>query len=131
MIATKSAAPIIDQTIGKGLPPILTAKSSGKPIAPASQLPNSAPMKPKAIETRQPPRLYPAIACPTAPQRPATNNKINNDSIDSLYSPVHLLTGNYLQKLVVVNLLNLFHQRTNHYLSGHIARKVSGLCIGK
>src|SRR5262245_46906174 len=90
-MATKMAEPRIDQTMGNRSPPMLTAKSSGKPIAPASQLPSKAPIKPRAMDTRQPPRLYPAIACPTEPQIPATSNKIKKDSMDIIRSPHRLL----------------------------------------
>lgn len=69
---------MIDQIIGKDLPSTLTGNISGNPISLASQVPNNAPMNPKAIETRMPPRPLPAMACPKAPHTPAINNKINN-----------------------------------------------------
>ena len=62
MTATKRADPMIDQRMGKLLPPTLTVKSSGKPSRRASHSPTRAPMKPKAMETRQPPRDTPVMA---------------------------------------------------------------------
>lgn len=52
--ATKSAEPTIDQITGKRCPPMETGKISGRPSTPASQEPSSAPMKPSAIEPKQP-----------------------------------------------------------------------------
>ena len=59
MTATKSAEPMIDQTTGKVWPPTLTGSSSGIPACRASHIPSSAPTKPSAMETRQPPRESP------------------------------------------------------------------------
>lgn len=60
--ATNRAEPMIDQTIGKSVVPIRIEKSSGNPIWRASHIPNTAPMNPSAIETKQPPREKPLIA---------------------------------------------------------------------
>ena len=54
--ATKSAEPMIDQTIGKRVPPIFIANSSGSPNERASHAPISAPINPSAMATRHPPR---------------------------------------------------------------------------
>ena len=70
----------MDHTIGKLVVPILTAKSSGRPIARANHIPRTAPTNPSAIDTRQPPREKPVIACPSAPQIPATSNKISKSN---------------------------------------------------
>lgn len=53
--ATNSAAPMIDQIIGKFIPPTGIVNNSGRCRAPASHVPSSAPMNPSAIETRHPP----------------------------------------------------------------------------
>jgi hypothetical protein len=82
IIATKSAEPMIDQMMGNPLPFIRTesnSSKSGNPSLCANSVPSSAPMNPSAIETRQPPRLYPAMACPIAPQIPATKKRISHD----------------------------------------------------
>jgi hypothetical protein len=67
-------------TIGKLVVPIRTGKSSGKPSARAIQSPTTAPTKPSAIDTRQPPREKPVIACPKAPQIPATISKMSKSN---------------------------------------------------
>ena len=70
----------MDHTIGKLVVPILTGKSSGKPSARAIHSPTIAPTNPSAIETRQPPREKPVIACPSDPQIPATINRMRRSS---------------------------------------------------
>ena len=70
---------MIDQMTGKLSPPILTTNSSGRCSAWAIHIPTSAPMKPSAIDTRQPPWLYPAIAWPIEPHMPATSKRIRSD----------------------------------------------------
>lgn len=86
--ATNNAEPIIDQTIGKLVVPIRTGNSSGRPRPRAIHIPTIAPTKPSAIDTRQPPREKPVIACPNAPQIPATISKMiksNNVIVSELY----------------------------------------------
>jgi len=78
--ATNSAEPIMDHMIGKLVVPILTGNSSGRPIARAIHSPKIAPTNPSAIETRQPPREKPVIACPSAPQIPATISKMRRSN---------------------------------------------------
>lgn len=73
--ATNSAEPIMDQTTGNAKLPASTTKSSGRAISLAIHPPISAPIKPTAIDTRQPPLEKPVIACPIAPQRPAMISK--------------------------------------------------------
>ena len=68
---------MIDQIMGKPVEPIRTGNNSGSPSLPANQEPISAPTKPSAIETRQPPRENPLIACPSDPQIPAINSRSN------------------------------------------------------
>jgi hypothetical protein len=70
----------MDHTIGKLVVPIRTGKSSGKPSARAIHSPTIAPTKPSAIDTRQPPRENPVIACPSAPQIPATISKMSKSN---------------------------------------------------
>ena len=70
----------MDHTIGKLVVPIWIAKSSGRPKDRAIHMPTMAPTKPSAIDTRQPPREKPVIACPSEPQIPATNNKIKRSN---------------------------------------------------
>src|SRR3990170_6775566 len=53
--ATNKAEPMIDHSTGKVFPSTLTGKGSGSPNWRASHMPISAPMKPTAIEVRQPP----------------------------------------------------------------------------
>lgn len=65
--ATNRAAPMIDQRKGNGAPATWISNGSGKPIRRAIHEPSSAPMKPSAMETRQPPCVPPAIARPIAP----------------------------------------------------------------
>lgn len=62
---------MIDHTIGNVVVPIWTANISGRCRARAIHIPNRAPTNPRAIDTRQPPREYPLIACPSDPQMPA------------------------------------------------------------
>src|SRR5512141_774767 len=71
MIATKRAAPMMDQSTGNGCPLIVTINGSGSLSARATQGPRRAPMKPRAIETISPPRTLPAMAFPIAPQTAA------------------------------------------------------------
>ena len=78
--ATNNAEPIMDHMIGKLVVPILTGKSSGRPIARAIHRPKIAPTNPSAIETRQPPREKPVIACPSAPQIPATIRRMSRSN---------------------------------------------------
>src|SRR5689334_16059036 len=78
---------MIDHTIGKLVVPIRTANSSGRPNARASHIPTTAPTKPSAIDTRQPPREKPVIACPSAPQSPATISKISRSN-NVIYHPL-------------------------------------------
>src|SRR6185503_15766299 len=70
----------MDHMIGKFVVPILTGKSSGRPIARAIHSPKIAPTNPSAIETRQPPREKPVIACPSAPQIPATIRRMRRSN---------------------------------------------------
>ena len=70
----------MDQTIGKLVVPICIAKSSGRSNARDTHIPTKAPTKPSAIDTRQPPREKPVIACPSAPQIPATRSKIRRSN---------------------------------------------------
>ncbi len=58
---------MMDQKNGNGAPATRIIKGSGNPILREIQEPSNAPMKPSAIETRQPPRVPPAIARPMAP----------------------------------------------------------------
>ena len=51
---TNNAAPMIDHTTGKASRPIGILKISGRCRCRASHIPNSAPMKPSAIEPRHP-----------------------------------------------------------------------------
>ena len=59
-INVNTAEPMTAQTIGKGLPSMLIVKNSGNPSLPESHMPMYAPIKPTMIDTRQPPKLYPA-----------------------------------------------------------------------
>jgi len=52
--ATKSEAPRIDQTMGNCTAPTEKVKSDGSVSTRANQTPTTAPMKPSAIEARQP-----------------------------------------------------------------------------
>src|SRR5579872_3473143 len=54
--ATKSAAPKIAHRSGKDWPSNEMTRMLGRPRTLASQEPRRAPMNPRAIETRQPPR---------------------------------------------------------------------------
>jgi hypothetical protein len=76
IMATKIVAPMIDQMIGNLVPPMSSAKSSGSLSERASHMPIIAPMKPSAMETRQPPREKPLMACPSEPHNPAIRSKI-------------------------------------------------------
>jgi hypothetical protein len=67
---------MIDQTIGKGWRSTVTTHSSGRCNRWARYDPTSVPMKPTAIETRQPPCDPPAIARPMPPQTPAMASKM-------------------------------------------------------
>jgi len=62
--------------------------TNGKPKIPASHLPKSAPINPRAIETRQPPREEPAIACPIEPHIDAiiSKKRISNFVIFKSYN---------------------------------------------
>src|SRR2546423_5556386 len=71
MTATKRAEPTIDQTTGNVWLPTCTGRGSYRPAWRASHMPSSAPMKPSAIETRQPPCEYPPMARPIEPHTPA------------------------------------------------------------
>src|SRR5437867_1052681 len=71
---------MIDQTIGKLVESKLITNNSGRPITRESQVPKSAPMKPRAMDTRKPPREKPLMACPTDPQMPATRSNRRNSS---------------------------------------------------
>jgi len=64
--------------MGKGLPSILIVKNSGSPIFPASHIPRYAPINPTIIDTRHPPRSYPANDCPIAPQIAAIASRTKN-----------------------------------------------------
>jgi hypothetical protein len=86
MMATKIVAPMIDQMMGNVVSPILSVYSSGSFNWRASHMPMIAPMKPSAMETRQPPREKPLMACPNAPQIPATRSRINK-SIQVIGTP--------------------------------------------
>jgi hypothetical protein len=86
-INTKTVAPRIDQMIGNDRSPILTGSNSGSPNRLAIKCPNSAPMNPIAIDTRQPPRLKPTRAWATDPQMPATKRRIKNDTKSTVLSP--------------------------------------------
>ena len=69
----KIAEPITAHIIGNGLPSIDISKKCGSPIFPASHNPMYAPINPTTIETRQPPKSYPAIDWPIPPQIAAIN----------------------------------------------------------
>lgn len=69
---------MIAQIIGKGLPSILMVKNSGNPIFLAIHMPRYAPIKPTIIDTRHPPRSYPANDCPIAPQIAAIASRTKN-----------------------------------------------------
>ena len=73
--ATNKAEPMMDQRIGKGLPPMLTLNNLGKSRLLAIHMPKKEPMKPKAIDARQPPFPEPAMDLPIPPQMPATMSK--------------------------------------------------------
>lgn len=55
---------MMDQIMGNSVPPILTIHKAGKPSNLASHTPSKAPIKPTAMDTRQPPPEKPTIACP-------------------------------------------------------------------
>src|SRR5690349_3618844 len=78
---------MIDQTTGNGWRSIVTAKTSGSPIFFAIQVPRSAPMKPTATETRQPPRVPPAIARPIAPQIAAITSRTRRPVSENVMAP--------------------------------------------
>ena len=59
---------------------MVTVKSSGRWRVLASQVPMRAPMNPRAIETRHPPRELPPMAWPTDPQIPAITSRRRNSS---------------------------------------------------
>jgi hypothetical protein len=54
---TNTAAPMIPQTIGKLVLPILNLEISGNRNCLTAQLPMKAPMMPIAIEVKHPPQL--------------------------------------------------------------------------
>src|SRR5262245_24657464 len=81
-----SVDPMIDQRIGNDHPPMFSGSSSPNPSLHASQAPINHPMKPITIEPRIPPLQLPVIACPMAPQIPATKNKRRIDSSDITHS---------------------------------------------
>jgi len=60
--ATNITAPIIDQTTGKSVPPMLNTKKSGSANFLAIQLPSKAPINPTAIESKHPPLENPTNA---------------------------------------------------------------------
>ena len=78
IIKVKTADPIIAHTMGNGFPSIVIAKKPGRSILAAIQTPIYAPIYPTTIETRQPPKLYPAIDCPMPPQIAAINKSKRN-----------------------------------------------------
>jgi hypothetical protein len=78
IISVKIAEPITDHITGKGFPWIEISKKGGKPNFPATHMPMYAPIKPTTIDTRHPPKLYPAIDWPTAPQTAAINKSNKN-----------------------------------------------------
>lgn len=78
IISVNIAEPITAHTIGKGLPSILMVKNSGSPIFPAIHKPRYAPTKPTMIETRHPPKLYPANDWPIAPHIAAIASRTKN-----------------------------------------------------
>jgi len=78
MTNVNRAAPITDHTIGKGFPCIVMVKNSGKPNRPAIHIPMYAPMNPTMIETRHPPKLYPARDWPIPPHIAAINKSTRN-----------------------------------------------------
>lgn len=75
------AEPITAHTTGNGLPSILIVKIFGRPIFAAIHKPIYAPTNPTMIDTRQPPKSYPANDCPIEPHIAAiisrTRNPIN------------------------------------------------------
>src|SRR5512143_3847355 len=71
MIATKTAAPMIDHRIPKDCPLTWTTRGSASLSWWAIQGPTRAPMKPRTMETMNPPRTSPAMALPRAPQTAA------------------------------------------------------------
>jgi hypothetical protein len=82
MMPVKTTEPKIDQTTGKLELPIRTTKKSGKANFLAIHSPTNAPIKPKAIETTQPPCEYPTIDCPIDPQIPAIISSIKKSMSD-------------------------------------------------
>ena len=81
-IATNKAEPIIDQTTGKSVPPILRTKKSGSEACLAIHDPINAPIKPITTEITHPPLEKPVSARPIDPQIPAINNRIIISSKD-------------------------------------------------
>jgi hypothetical protein len=73
---------MIDQAIGNDHPPISSGSNSPNTSLIASHDPTNHPIKPITIEPRIPPVQLPDIACPTAQQIPASNNKMRSDSSD-------------------------------------------------
>lgn len=82
--AVKSAAPIIDQITGKGLPPTSIVQSSGSPSSVAIHVPRIAPIKPTPEDTRQPPKLCPLMLCPIPPQIDAISSNNKNPKNDMI-----------------------------------------------
>jgi hypothetical protein len=74
----KIAEPTIDQKTGKVSPPTVTGSGSGSPSWRLIHIPRKAPIKPTTMETKQPPRSYPARDWPNAPATAAITSKIIN-----------------------------------------------------
>src|SRR5262249_16552684 len=81
------AAPTMDQITGKATSPMATENSSGRFMTRAIHTPSTAPMNPSATDTRHPPREYPVIAWPSAPQTPAINNSSKKSRTDTTHAP--------------------------------------------
>lgn len=77
-ISVKIAEPITAHTIGNGLPSMVMVKISGNPNFPAIHKPIYAPIKPTMMDTRHPPKSYPARACPIEPQMAAISKRTKN-----------------------------------------------------
>src|SRR5262245_25254771 len=75
-----SVDPMTVQSTGNIQPLILSGSGSPSPSRTANQVPINQPRKPITSAPGTPPVQLPEIACPIAPQIPATNRMMSNDS---------------------------------------------------
>ena len=81
-MATKREEKISAQITGKGCPPTIGLQRRGQPKCLAARVPRKAPMKPRAMEPKQPRFLLPPRRAPMDPIREAITNRISRDRND-------------------------------------------------